>query len=158
MWVLKAKGKTFYVNHVDCNVPWSTKETPDNVATKGSIKVKNCLLVIDQNANATLSSVTQHDISRVAHKNKQMTRILVDFKPPLMEALKSMKIAHTPVKTLSARCGTKVYVCDILNESELSGLVLSNVRFRILTPVDPHFIKYDESISKTELQTDLYEE
>jgi hypothetical protein len=39
--VIKAKGQTYYVNHVDCNAPWSTKETPDSSHTKGSIKVKN---------------------------------------------------------------------------------------------------------------------
>ena len=47
MWVLKTKGESYYVNHVDCNMPWSTKETPDNSHTKGSLKVKDCLLVID---------------------------------------------------------------------------------------------------------------
>jgi len=51
MWVVKAKGQTHYVKHVECNVGWSTKETPDNPSTKGSIKVKNCLLTInDQEA------------------------------------------------------------------------------------------------------------
>ena len=51
MWVLKAKGQTYYVNHVDCSVPWSTKETPDNPSTKGSIKIKNCNLeIVDGNA------------------------------------------------------------------------------------------------------------
>jgi hypothetical protein len=41
MWILKTKGKTYYVNHVDSSVGWSTKETPDNPHTKGSIKFKN---------------------------------------------------------------------------------------------------------------------
>lgn len=41
MWVIKAKGQSYYVNHVECNCPWSTKETPDNPGTKGSIKIKN---------------------------------------------------------------------------------------------------------------------
>lgn len=49
MWVLKFHGETYYVNHVECNVPWSTKETPDNSHTKGSIKVKRCLVRIDNN-------------------------------------------------------------------------------------------------------------
>lgn len=40
-WVIKTKGETFYVKHVECNAPWSTKETPDNPSTKGSLKVKN---------------------------------------------------------------------------------------------------------------------
>lgn len=47
MWILKTKGQTFYVDHVDCQVGWNTKETPDNPATKGAIKIKNCLLTIE---------------------------------------------------------------------------------------------------------------
>ena len=41
MWVLKIKGQTYYVNHVESKVGFSTKETPDNESTKGSIKFKN---------------------------------------------------------------------------------------------------------------------
>jgi len=42
MWVIKAKGETYYVDHVDMEsgVGFSTKETPDNPSTKGSIKFK----------------------------------------------------------------------------------------------------------------------
>ena len=42
MWVIKAKGETHYVDHVDveAGVGFSTKETPDNPSTKGSIKFK----------------------------------------------------------------------------------------------------------------------
>lgn len=54
MWVLKAKGQTFYVDHVDCRVPWSTKETPDNHSTKGAIKIKNGTLTIDENNCAVI--------------------------------------------------------------------------------------------------------
>ncbi|VDM10415.1 unnamed protein product [Wuchereria bancrofti] len=34
-WVIKTKGQTFYVNHLESNVGFSTKETPDNPHTKG---------------------------------------------------------------------------------------------------------------------------
>jgi hypothetical protein len=47
MWVLKVKGESYYVNHVECDAPWSTKETPDNPHTKGSIKIKNVDISID---------------------------------------------------------------------------------------------------------------
>jgi len=42
MWVIKCKGETYYVHHVEVNpgVGFSTKETPDNPHTKGSIKLK----------------------------------------------------------------------------------------------------------------------
>lgn len=56
MWVLKAKGKTYYVNHVTANVGWSTKETPDNPHTKGSLKFKNVNITIDDNNEAVITS------------------------------------------------------------------------------------------------------
>ena len=40
MWVIKTKGQTYYVNHIDSEIGFSTKETPDNPHTKGSIKFK----------------------------------------------------------------------------------------------------------------------
>lgn len=55
-WVLKAKGESFYVNHVTSNVSWSTKETPDNPSTKGSIKFKNVNIAIDENNCAEILS------------------------------------------------------------------------------------------------------
>ena len=46
MWVLKIKGETFYVNHVESKIGFSTKETPDNLHTKGSLKFKRCSVEI----------------------------------------------------------------------------------------------------------------
>jgi hypothetical protein len=45
MWVIKTKGNTYYVEHVDIDagVGFSTKETPDNPHTKGSLKFKGKL-------------------------------------------------------------------------------------------------------------------
>lgn len=48
MWVLKFDGQTEYVHHIDFeSVTFSTKETPDNPHTKGSLKFKNVNLEID---------------------------------------------------------------------------------------------------------------
>ena len=49
MWVIKAKGETYYVNHVDVDsgVGFSTKETPNNPSTKGSIKLKAKLEILN---------------------------------------------------------------------------------------------------------------
>lgn len=48
MWVLKVDGNTYYVEHVDFEeVSFSTKETPDNPHTKGSLKFKNVILEIN---------------------------------------------------------------------------------------------------------------
>lgn len=55
MWVLKYDGNTSYVNHVDFeNISFSTKETPDNPHTKGSLKFKNVSLEIN-NLEAKIS-------------------------------------------------------------------------------------------------------
>ena len=54
MWVIKAKGQTHYVNHVDVDCPFSTKETPDNPATKGSLKFKNCKVEINEDGGARI--------------------------------------------------------------------------------------------------------
>jgi hypothetical protein len=54
MWVLKAKGQTYYVSHVTSDAKWTTKETPDNPHTKGSIKFKNVDLEIN-NDEATIT-------------------------------------------------------------------------------------------------------
>jgi hypothetical protein len=56
MWVVKAKGQTFYVNHVISEVGWSTKETPDNPHTKGAIKIKNCYLSITESNEALIQN------------------------------------------------------------------------------------------------------
>ncbi len=56
MWVLKTQGQSFYVHHVTCQMPWTTKETPDNPHTKGSLKIKHCSLTIDNSGHAIISS------------------------------------------------------------------------------------------------------
>ena len=68
MWVLKTHGESFYVNHVNCEMPWSTKETPDNSHTKGSLKIKECLLTIDDNNEATISKLTIFDKVRLRNQ------------------------------------------------------------------------------------------
>jgi hypothetical protein len=47
MWVIKHKGVSHYVNHIDvgAGVPFSTKETPDNPHTKGSLKFRGKLKI-----------------------------------------------------------------------------------------------------------------
>lgn len=51
MWVLKSKGQTYYVNHVEfeTGVGFKTKETPDSDHTKGSIQIKGRLKIIEDN-------------------------------------------------------------------------------------------------------------
>jgi len=57
MWIIKTKGETHYIKHLTADCPWSTKETPDNLHTKGSIKFKDCRLTIDENLEAVIRRV-----------------------------------------------------------------------------------------------------
>lgn len=51
MWVLKIRGQTYYINHVKFNnVSFETKETPQSVHTKGSLKIKGCCTITDGEA------------------------------------------------------------------------------------------------------------
>lgn len=51
MWVIKHKGETYYVHHLDVSpgVGFSTKETPDNPHTKGSLKFRGKLKIYEEN-------------------------------------------------------------------------------------------------------------
>lgn len=51
MWVAKTRGKTFYVNHIECAMPWSTMEKEEG-ATRGMIRVRQATLSIDSNGIA----------------------------------------------------------------------------------------------------------
>lgn len=57
MWIIKTKGETYYINHLTSTAPWSTKETPDNEHTKGSLKFKNISLEINEQNEATITSL-----------------------------------------------------------------------------------------------------
>lgn len=56
MWVLKTKGESYYVNHVTASCSWTTKETPDNPTTKGSLKFKNVDVEINEDKEAIISA------------------------------------------------------------------------------------------------------
>lgn len=46
-WVVKARGQTHYVWHLESAVGFSTKETPDNPMTKGSLQFRAKLNLLD---------------------------------------------------------------------------------------------------------------
>jgi len=147
MWVVKTQGKSFYVEHVDCSRPWSTKETPDNPSTKGSIKVKDCLLVIDEENCANITKLMEHDKIRLRNEAKGITRIVYtrNGKKDVENAIKQSKIKHGTFKTIGGRCGTTFYVTDIMNKSELSFLTLSaGDKFRVLMPNEKQYQDYDD--------------
>lgn len=54
MWVVKARGKTWYVHHMDCQAGFTTRETPDHPSTKGSLRVKRGTLSISAEGHAVI--------------------------------------------------------------------------------------------------------
>lgn len=42
-WVVKSRGETHYVWHLDAKVGFSTKETPDNPHTQGALQFRGVL-------------------------------------------------------------------------------------------------------------------
>ena len=148
MWVLKFHGETYYVNHVECNVPWSTKETPNNSHTKGSIKVKEVLVSIDENNDARLTQLTIFDKIRLRNQKLGITRII--FKPhtEMHKALIANEFKHSPFKYISAPCTTRYVVCDLLDKAELTFALLKYEDFRILMPNESYYQQYDNTKDK----------
>lgn len=52
-WIIKHEGRTYYVNHLESNVGFRTKETPDSEHTKGSLQFKGLLEVIEEDGITT---------------------------------------------------------------------------------------------------------
>lgn len=150
MWVLKTHGESFYVNHVDCQMPWSTKETSDNPHTKGSLKIKDCLLTINDANEATLSKLTFVDKIRLRNQKLGITRIIVkegEDHWKFKEALKNFKIKHGPIKGIGGACTSTFYMTDILDKAQFSMLALSmssQKSFRVLMPNEGYYKYYDD--------------
>jgi hypothetical protein len=146
MWVVKAHGKTYYVNHVECSVPWSTKETKDNPHTKGSIKIKKCLLLIDAQNNATISNLTMMDKFRLRNAKKDAVRIIFDDddKSVIIAALAQSSIGHGLIKRFKGACSTTFYITEIFDKAELAFLYLiANDSFRELAPNEEYYSYYN---------------
>ena len=154
MWVLKTQGETFYVNHVDCAIPWSTKETPENSHTKGSIKVKEVLLTIDENNCACLSKLTVIDKIRLRNQKLGITRILFGWGSDMHKALAGNEFKHSPFKNVEGSCGTSYVVCDLLKKEEATFAALK-YKFRILMPNETYYQFYD---SKEKYIDEIYED
>lgn len=145
MWVVKAHGVTFYVNHVTSEMPWSTKETPDNDKTKGSIKFKKCKLTIDPSDNsATISRLGIAD-AWLKHPKRQAGRIIMSNGGAMYQALKAKEFEHSRIKEVSGSCGSSWAICDLLDEHELTLALLKYPNsFRILAPNEAYYVEYDK--------------
>ena len=155
MWVVKTHGETFYVNHVTADMPWSTKETPSNSHTKGSIKLRDCLLVINEDNEATISRLTDVDKIRLRNQRLGITRIIFYYNSPMHQALKTNEFKHSPFKNVTGGCGTSWVVCDLLKREEASFAALK-YDFRILAANERYYQAYDTP--GTYIDEDDYEE
>ena len=158
MWVLKTHGESFYVNHVNCEIPWSTKETTDNPHTKGSIKIKDCLLKIDPETNeATITKATLFDKIRLRNQRLGISRIMFSSFS-FEQALKSEGIKHSPFKRIHGACSTAYTVCDILdkNDTMILGIKYPG-QFRVLMPNESYYQAYDDKGLWEKLQRDYDE-
>lgn len=161
MWVVKAKGESYYVNHVTCELPWSTKETPNNSHTKGSIKIKRCLLTIDDENCANITQLTKEDEKRLSGAKKTI-RIITQHGRELRRHLESHE--HGMIKTFGGGCGTSWYVADIYNEKVLLLLQLAINDIRVLMPNEDYYRLYDKYADDDYIDEDgldwedLYEE
>jgi hypothetical protein len=147
MWVIKTHGVTFYVNHVSADIPWSTKETPDNTHTKGSIKFKRCKLILDPENNATVTSLSILDKTLPTPKGKH-TRLIMSTHSPLVEALRNNEFKHTEFKTVEGACHTEFIICDMTDDMEVSiALLKYSDGVRILSPNEHYYKMYDSKQS-----------
>ncbi len=150
MWVLKTAGESFYVHHVDCQMPWSTKETPDNPSTKGSLKIKDCLLTINDANEATISKLSLVDRARLKNQKLGITRVIVkegqdNWK--FREVLKQHNIKHGPIKSIGGACSSTFYIADILDKQQFTMLALTMSAcpsFRILMPNEGYYKMFDD--------------
>lgn len=144
MWVIKTHGESFYVNHVTSELNWTTKETPDNAHTKGSIKFKECLLTFDEDNCATISKLTLADKVRLRNQKLGITRIIFSWGSKIHKALSANEFKHSPFKNVEGGCGTSFIICDLLKKEEatLAGLKYSD--WRILKPNEAYYQAYDK--------------
>lgn len=144
MWVIKTHGETFYVAHVTCELPWSTKETPDNSHTRGSIKVRDCLLTISDDNEATLTKLTAWDRVRLRNQKLGITRIIMARGGPMHRALASNEFRHGPFKNVVGDCGSSFVICDLLDKQEatMAGLRYPGW-FRVLQANEAYYQAYD---------------
>lgn len=156
MWVVKTHGESFYVNHVTAELPWSTKETPDNPRTKGSIKFKECLLTIDGENCATISKLSIFDKVRLRNQRLGISRII--FHGTSFGAiLKEEGARHSPFKVIHGACSSAYTVCDLLDSKMTTYLLLKySGRFRILMPNESQYQAYDDKSLWNKLQDAYY--
>jgi hypothetical protein len=149
MWIVMAKGQTYYVEHVEANLAWTTKETPDNIRTKGAIKFKECLVTIDDDNCARISVLTKADATRINNLARGIIRIITSWPAKLKQSLAQCDIKHGPIQHHSAGCGTSWYITDIYNAEDhvMLQLMMAGTNYRALQPNEAYYKWYDDKDS-----------
>ena len=157
MWCIKSHGVTFYVNHVTAELPWTTKETPDNTSTKGSIKFKDCKLTIDRDNTATLTKLGLLD-RKLPHPFIA-NRVIAGRNSQFYIALKNDEFQHSEIKYVSGGCGSSFVICDLLDKDEALIAALKYAgQFRMLVPNERYYFDYATTDVIYEEDDDYYEE
>lgn len=149
MWAIKASGSAYYVDHVIATVPWNTRESINNPHTKGAIKLKNCLITIDDDNIATITTLTAEDKARLI--KREAVRIITRFGYKLREALKSKNIKHSNIHLFGGGCSTTWFVCDIFDPRQYTILALMIPEIRQLMPNEGYFKWYDQRDDENDL-------
>ena len=139
MWVIKTQGRTYYVDHVSANIPWTTKETPNNNHTKGSIKFKKALLTIEDNC-ADIKPLSFEDAARLT--KAKLVKIIFQIKNQILSFLNNQEIEHSECRYFEGACGTSWYVIE-LAESDLTLLTIAYAKsFRVLSENEYHYEQF----------------
>jgi len=144
MWTLKAKGQSLYVNHVTCECAWSTKETPNSTHTKGSIKVKNAMLFINDFNEAILKPATQADRQRIQVEQAVRVVWIGSNHSVMQEFLQKNEIETSEWKNIRGGCGGSYWITDVLSNSDVVQMELALWgKFRRLQPNEPLYRSYE---------------
>lgn len=145
-----AKGQTYYVEHVTASVPWTTKETPDNVRTKGAIKFKDCNLLILEGNTAVINPLTDADRARIRHQSRGLVRIMVSpiDLAKIMETIRFQDMWHGPTKMIGGGCGSRSYLLDIKEKEMLILTLKHRDDFQIVPPNHHYFKMYDDDAAR----------
>ena len=146
MWIIKSHGVTFYINHLSSDIAWSTKETPDNEHTKGSIKFKDCKLTIDDDNCATVSKLSLIDRATLKHPKIVHARIIASANGKFHMALVNNELQHSMIKHIRGACSSGFIVCDLLDPKEVTFATLKyGGDFRIMKPNETYYKEYEKS-------------
>jgi hypothetical protein len=149
MWVIKTKGESYYVEHVSCDLPWTTKETPGNSHTKGSLKVKRCHLVIDDSNHAHIKELTPEVEARLSNP-QVVIRIITMYGAALKAACEGL--THNLIKRIGGGCSTLFFITEFNSAEEyvMMQLKLGHAPdLRELKPNESYYKLYGEQIHHT---------